>query len=107
MGGGKTQFAKGIALGLGIKEPITSPTFTYENIYEGRDGLTLYHFDLYRSDTIDPDIRDMMLESFTDKKGVTVVEWADRAKEFWPKHYTLIDFKFISENERKLDVKEK
>jgi tRNA threonylcarbamoyladenosine biosynthesis protein TsaE len=104
LGGGKTQFAKGIAKGLGIKEPITSPTFTYENVYKGRDGLTLYHFDLYRSSKVDPDIRDMMLESFSDKKGVTVVEWAERAKKFWPEKYTRINFTWVTEDERELNV---
>ena len=105
LGGGKTQFTKGVALGLGIKEPITSPTFNFENIYPGRNGLTLYHFDLYRSNQIDEDIRDLMLESFADPKGVTVVEWAERASGYWPKGATAIEFDWVSENRRKLKVK--
>lgn len=104
LGGGKTQFTKGLALGLNIKDDITSPTFTYENIYEGRDGLKLYHFDLYRSDKVDEDIKDLMLESFSDPKGITVVEWAERAKDYWPKSYNHIDFKWKGENEREITI---
>lgn len=105
LGGGKTQFAKGLALGLGVEEPVTSPTFNYENIYSARDGLCLNHFDLYRSEKIEEDIRDLMLESFANPEAVTVVEWAERAKDFWPKGATIIEFDWISENERKLKVK--
>jgi tRNA threonylcarbamoyladenosine biosynthesis protein TsaE len=101
LGGGKTQFTKGLALGLGIKEPITSPTFIYENIYNGQK-LKLYHFDLYRSEVIDEDVKDLMLEAFEDQKGVTVVEWAERAKDYWPSNYYHFDFKWLAENEREI-----
>ena len=94
-------------MGLGIKEPITSPTFNFENIYQGRDGLTLYHFDLYRSDRIDEDIRDLMLEAFADPQGVTVVEWAERASGYWPKGAMVIEFDWVSENERKIIINSK
>jgi tRNA threonylcarbamoyladenosine biosynthesis protein TsaE len=56
LGGGKTQFVKGLALGLDISADITSPTFTYEKIYAG-PKLNLYHFDLYREEILDPDIK--------------------------------------------------
>lgn len=100
LGGGKTQFTKGLALGLGVMEPITSPTFNYENIYPAPEGRTLYHFDLYRNEVLDEDIRDLMLEAFADKKGITVVEWAERAKDFWPKKALLLEFGWVSENRR-------
>lgn len=107
LGSGKTQFAKGLALGLGVKETVTSPTFNYENIYKGKKGLTFYHFDLYRSNKIDNDIRGMMLEAFSDKKGVTVVEWAEKAKKYFPKKCIEINFKWISNNERELEIDER
>jgi tRNA threonylcarbamoyladenosine biosynthesis protein TsaE len=102
LGGGKTQFAKGVAAGMGIQEPITSPTFNYENIYRTASGMTFYHFDLYRNEKLDEDIRDLMLEAFSDKSGVTVVEWAERAKDFWPDGAMVIEFDWISANERKI-----
>ncbi len=106
LGGGKTQFTKGLAGGLGIDEAVTSPTFNYENIYSARDGLRLYHFDLYRSEQVDNDIRDLMLEAFVDPVGVTVVEWAERAKAYWPQGATLLEFDWVSENERRINVSE-
>lgn len=106
LGGGKTQFTKGLAKGLGIKDPITSPTFIYENIYQGKK-LKLYHFDLYRSDVIDEDIKDLMLEAFEDESGIAVVEWADRAKDYWPKKYNHLDFRWQGENKREIIISEK
>lgn len=101
LGGGKTQFTKGLAKGLGIEEWITSPTFIYENIYEGKK-LKMYHFDLYRSDVIDEDIKDLMLEAFSDQGGITVVEWADRAKEYWPKKFIHLNFEWLGEEKREI-----
>lgn len=103
LGGGKTQFVKGLALGLGINENITSPTFNYQNIYEGT-RLSLYHFDLYREDQLDEDIKLLLKESMADKKAVTVVEWAERGGKIWPKTATRADFEWISETVRKVEV---
>jgi len=105
LGGGKTQFTKGIARALGINEPITSPTFIYENIYQGK-GLRLYHFDLYRSEIIDEDVRDLMLEAFSDDEGVVVVEWAERAKDYWPPVYKHLNFEWLGEDERRINLSE-
>lgn len=106
LGGGKTQFAKGLAEGLEVKEPITSPTFNYENIYTGRDSLKMYHFDLYREEVLDPDIEALFKEATQDPTGVVVVEWAERAKEIWPKGAKIISFKWVGENEREINVEE-
>ena len=103
LGGGKTQFVKGLAKSLGVKDNITSPTFTYEKIYTGKK-LTLYHFDLYREEILDSDIKHLMEEAFTDNAGVTAIEWADRMGKFKPKNYTEVIFKWVSENERKLII---
>ena len=82
LGAGKTTFSKGFALGVGVEEEITSPTFSILNIYEG-GKLPLYHFDLYR---IDQDgFIDMGLEDyFYDGKGVSLVEWYTNAEEVMP-----------------------
>lgn len=105
LGGGKTQFTKGIAKALGIREPITSPTFIYENIYQGKE-LQLYHFDLYRNEVVDEDVKDLMLEAFSDDEGVVVVEWAERANNYWPSNYTHLDFEWLAENKRKITARE-
>lgn len=81
LGTGKTAITKGIAVGLGISEPITSPTFTLVNTYEGR--LTLHHFDVYRVD--DPDeLYSIGWEEYFLDDTVTVVEWGDRIEHMLP-----------------------
>ena len=72
LGAGKTTFTKGIALALGVKEPITSPTFTIIKEYNG-EKLALYHMDMYR---LSGDITELGLEEYLGKKqGVCVIEW--------------------------------
>jgi tRNA threonylcarbamoyl adenosine modification protein YjeE len=104
LGGGKTQFTKGLAAGLGIKDNIVSPTFTYEKIYKGKN-LTLYHFDLYREEILNEDIKALLLEAVSDKGGVVLVEWAERLKKDKPKNAIELSFKWKSENERKINIK--
>ena len=83
LGTGKTVIAKGIALGLGITEPVSSPTFTVVKEYhEGK--LPLYHFDVYRIE--DPaEMEEIGYEEYFFGNGVTVVEWADMINELIPK----------------------
>ena len=72
LGAGKTTFTKGIALALGITEPVTSPTFTIIKEYEGKT-LFLYHMDMYR---LSGDLTELGLEEYLgNEKGVSVVEW--------------------------------
>jgi len=74
LGAGKTAFTRGIARGLGVTEPVLSPTYAIANEYSGR--LSLFHFDAYRLSGLD-DLRGAGWDDQTD--GVHVVEWAERA----------------------------
>jgi tRNA threonylcarbamoyladenosine biosynthesis protein TsaE len=78
LGAGKTQFAKGFAVGLGIDEVVNSPSFTLMAEYEGR--LTLFHQDLYRLAGSDEVLAGGLLDERQDD-GVTISEWADRLDE--------------------------
>lgn len=81
LGAGKTALVKGIAKGLGIRDTITSPTFTIVNSYEG--NTTLHHFDVYRID--DPEeLYEIGWEEYFNPNDVCVVEWGDRVAEMLP-----------------------
>ncbi|MGL5415291.1 MAG: tRNA (adenosine(37)-N6)-threonylcarbamoyltransferase complex ATPase subunit type 1 TsaE [Clostridium sp.] len=85
LGTGKTHITKGIAEGLDIHEPITSPTFTIVNEYHnGR--LPLYHFDVYRVN--DPDeIYAIGFDDYIFSDAVSIIEWANYIEEILPKDY--------------------
>ena len=83
LGGGKTVFAKGFACGLGIAEPITSPTFTIIQEYdEGR--IPLYHFDVYRIADVE-EMYELGYEGYFFGEGGCLIEWASRIQDILPK----------------------
>lgn len=100
LGSGKTVFAKGIANALGVKEIVTSPTFTKIKEYEGE--LPLYHMDVYKLNGADDSIG---IEDYFTKGGVVVIEWSENIKEILPKEYLYIKFKVVGENKRILVIK--
>lgn len=88
LGAGKTVFAQGLASGLGIAEPVNSPTFTILQVYEG-GRLPLYHFDVYR--IADPaEMDEIGYEEYFYADGVTLIEWADLIEELLPEQYLRI-----------------
>lgn len=91
LGVGKTIFTKGFAAGLGITEPVSSPTFTIVQIYEeGR--LPLYHFDVYRIEDIE-EMEEIGYEDCFYGEGVCLIEWADLIKEILPENRKKITIK--------------
>jgi len=80
LGAGKTCFAQGIARGLGVEQPVTSPSFVLMNEYHGRE--TMYHVDLYRMSDVD-ELDDLGLWDYAER-GVLVVEWPERGAELLP-----------------------
>ena len=88
LGVGKTVFTQGLAEGLGIEEPVNSPTFTIVQVYEeGR--LPFYHFDVYRIGDAE-EMEEIGYEDYFYGKGVCLIEWADLIEELLPEHYTEI-----------------
>lgn len=102
LGAGKTQFVRGVATGLGIDSsvPITSPTFTLLNEYQGR--IRLYHFDLYRLGGVD-DAAELGFDEYFHGDGVCLVEWAERLGSDIPTERLDIVFAYLSDTERRMD----
>ena len=85
LGVGKTVFTQGVAAGLDITEPISSPTFTIVQVYEeGR--LPFYHFDVYRIGDIE-EMEEIGYEDYFYGNGVTMIEWANLIEEILPAKY--------------------
>ena len=86
LGAGKTTLTQAIAQGMGIAEPVTSPTFTLVQEY-GSDkngtGTALFHFDPYRLENAE-DVHDFGFEEYLEREGVMVIEWADKIASLLP-----------------------
>ncbi len=88
LGVGKTVFTQGLAIGLGIKEPICSPTFTIVQVYEeGR--MPFYHFDVYRIGDIE-EMDEIGYEDYFYGEGLTMIEWANLIEDILPPVYLQI-----------------
>lgn len=102
LGSGKTLFTKGFADALGIKENITSPTFTIIKEYEGE--LPLFHMDVYR---LNGDVDNIGIEEYFTKNGIVIIEWADTIRDYLPKERLDIRFRVVGENKRVLILRPK
>ena len=90
LGAGKTCFVRGLARALQVPSdvPVTSPTFTMMNHYEGR--MPIYHFDLYRVEDLD-ELEAIGYREFVGGDGLAVLEWADRVPEALPSQHIRIE----------------
>ena len=103
LGAGKTTFTKFVGACMGIKEPITSPTYTLLNEYNGKH-LKLYHFDMYRIEDLDEVLETGVTEYFGKQNGVCMVEWAENIRPLLPKKLTKITINKIDDTTRKFIV---
>ena len=97
LGAGKTVFCKGLALGLGIKDEIVSPTYAYMNDYSGK----LYHYDCYRLSS-GAEAEKLGLTDYFGGKGVCVIEWAEHIADVLPKGCKRVTIKKISSVNREI-----
>lgn len=102
VGAGKTTFTRGLAEGLGIEEPISSPSFTISRFYRG-EKFTLTHYDFYRLD--DPGLMaDDLAESIDEPNNITVIEWGESIADILPEEHYRIAIRYIDENTREVTV---
>ncbi len=98
LGAGKTTFVQGAADGLGVGEPVLSPTFTLVREYEGR--LPVTHMDVYRLDRIQ-DVLDLGLEELMDRRGILFLEWGDAIESLLPESYLEVELVLSGESEQR------
>ena len=96
VGAGKTTFVRGLAEGLGVKEPVTSPSFTISKTYALPEGGRLVHYDFYRLP--EPGLMaDDLAENLADEKNVVVIEWGESVNDLLPKKHSRVEIKYSEE----------
>ncbi|NLY48473.1 MAG: tRNA (adenosine(37)-N6)-threonylcarbamoyltransferase complex ATPase subunit type 1 TsaE [Clostridiales bacterium] len=91
LGVGKTVFTQGFAKGMGVDEPVNSPTFTIVQVYEGRN-MPLYHFDVYRIGDI-AEMEEIGYEEYFYGDGVCLIEWAKLIDEILPEDRVTVNIR--------------
>ena len=102
VGAGKTTFVRGLAEGLGVKEPVTSPSFTISKQYAFPGG-TLIHYDFYRLPDPGLMLGDLE-EAMYNPDSIVVVEWADSVANILPEDRIKVEIKYISAEEREINL---
>ena len=103
VGAGKTTFVRGLAKGLKIKEPITSPSFTISKSYPLKNGGSLVHYDFYRLS--DPGLMtDDLAENLRNEKNIVVIEWGESINDILPDERTKIKISYTDTDERNVQI---
>lgn len=103
VGAGKTTFVRGLANGLGIKEQITSPSFTISKSYAVPSGQTLVHYDFYRLQN--PGLMaDDFADNISDKNNIVIVEWGEEVSDLLPENHIKITISYNEDNTREVNV---
>ncbi|MDR1300707.1 MAG: tRNA (adenosine(37)-N6)-threonylcarbamoyltransferase complex ATPase subunit type 1 TsaE [Candidatus Nomurabacteria bacterium] len=104
VGAGKTTFVKGLAQGLEVDDDVQSSSFTINRNYQGRDGLTLSHYDFYR--LADAGIMSLEIaESLSEPKNIVVVEWGESVRDVLPKERIVVKITYLPETGRNVEIK--
>lgn len=97
LGAGKTCFIRGVCRGLKVRERITSPSFILINHYRGT--LPVYHIDLYRLKSVQEFLL-LGYEEYLFGEGVTLIEWAEKAKPYLPPDTVTVSIEIVDETKR-------
>ena len=103
LGTGKTQFIKGLAVGVGVGKPtyISSPSFTLINEYAGK--VPFYHIDLFRLKS-EKEAEELGLEEYFQGGGITAIEWADKIPSFLPQEMLWIHIRYTGKHTRSIEM---
>jgi tRNA threonylcarbamoyladenosine biosynthesis protein TsaE len=102
MGAGKTTFIKAVCSELGVKETVSSPTFSIVNEYEG-NGHRIYHFDFYRIKSIQ-EAYDIGYEEYFYSGDICLIEWPEKIEELLPEHYIKVRITTVDPDKRVLII---
>ena len=100
MGAGKTKIISNICMQLGVKEVITSPTFSLINTYQSANG-PIYHFDFYRLQNPNEAL-DIGIEEYLESGNVCFLEWAEKIENHLPLNYDHYILKVLNDNTRRI-----
>ena len=103
VGVGKTTFVRGLAKGLGVREPVTSPSFTISKSYAFGDGQTLTHYDFYRLPEPGQMAEDLE-EKLAEDNNIIVVEWGDSVADVLPAERTKITIYYNDDGTREAKI---
>ena len=104
LGAGKTTFTRGLAIGMGLGDNVTSPTFALVNEYRG-ENITLYHFDMYRIES-EGDLESTGFYDYPFEENVAAVEWSENIAEFLPAHTIYITINSSGEGDREIIIED-
>ncbi len=106
MGAGKTTFIKQLCREMGSTDVVNSPTFAIVNVYEDKDGEEMFHFDCYRLKSASEAL-DLGIEEYLYSGKYCFIEWPDIIADILPEDTVHINFRVLSDTQRKLEIQSK
>jgi tRNA threonylcarbamoyladenosine biosynthesis protein TsaE len=103
MGAGKTTLIKALCYETGVRESVTSPTFSIVNEYKTSDNRTVYHFDFYRINSIN-EVYDLGYEEYFYSGELCFIEWAEMVEELLPENTLRIYIKVMNDDKREITM---
>ena len=104
LGAGKTVFSRGFARGLGITEPVSSPTYTIVQEYDIPGGGRLYHLDLYRISGVESALAFGVDEFLDDSRAISLIEWPMRIDGILPDNCIKVTLTHIDDEKREITI---
>lgn len=102
MGAGKTTVTHGIAVGMGLRDDVSSPTFAIVNEYKLKGATPLYHFDMYRIDS--DELESIGFYDYLESGGVLAIEWSENIAEELLESVITLELERMSDNERRITL---